>query len=216
MKKKIIICLIILNFIFTIPTYSRNKKLILDDITISIDSGHGGKDIGTSYNNIKEKDLNLSISKYLKEELSNYGANIIMTREGDYDLSYPNANLRKKSDFDNRIKLINESNTKLFISIHQNYYEDSKYNGIQIFYKGNKELADYLQNKLNNKRKAYKISNKLYMYNKLNSDGLLIECGFLSNYEDRKKLTNKEYQKELASLIAKNIVNYYKLNNVNS
>ena len=139
-----------------------------------------------------------------------------MTREGDYDLSYPSASLRKKSDFDNRIKLINESNTKLFISIHQNYYEDSKYNGIQVFYKGNKELADYLQNKLNNKRKAYKISNKLYMYNKLNSDGLLIECGFLSNYKDRKKLRNKAYHKELAILIAKNIVEYYKLNNVNS
>ena len=216
MKKKIIICLIILNFIFTITTYSKDKKLILDDITIAIDSGHGGKDIGTSYNNIKEKDINLSISKYLKEELSKYGANIIMTREGDYDLSYPNASLRKKSDFDNRIKLINESNTKLFISIHQNYYEDSKYNGIQVFYKGNKELADYLQNKLNNKRKSYKISNKLYMYNKLNSDGLLIECGFLSNYKDRKKLRNKAYHKELAILIAKNIVEYYKLNNVNS
>ena len=52
MKKKIIICLIILNFIFTITTYSKDKKLILDDITIAIDSGHGGKDIGTSYNNI--------------------------------------------------------------------------------------------------------------------------------------------------------------------
>lgn len=216
MKKNIIILLIILNICLILPTKALERKMILNNITIIIDPGHGSKDIGTSYQSIYEKDINLDISKKLKKELEDYGATVILTREDDYDLSTPNANRRKKSDFDNRIKLINESNTKLFISIHQNYYEDSKYNGIQVFYKGNKELADYLQNKLNNKRKAYKISNKLYMYNKLNSDGLLIECGFLSNYKDRKKLTNKAYHKELAILIAKNIVEYYKLNNVNS
>ena len=210
MKKIIITILIILNFLIYIPTIAESRKLILSNKTIVIDPGHGGKDVGTSFKDIYEKDINLSISLFLKEELENIGAKVIMTRIGDYDLSTPNATRRKKSDFDNRIKIANESNTDLFISIHQNYYKDSKYKGTQIFYKGNKELADYLQKSINNDRKTKQISNSLYMYNKIKSDILLIECGFLSNSSDRNKLINKTFQKEYSNTIAKNILEYYK------
>ena len=209
MKKTIIITLIILNIIFYIPTIAESRKLILDNITIVIDPGHGGKDVGTSYKDIYEKDINLSISLYLKEELESFGANIIMTRVGDYDLSYPNASFRKKSDFNNRIKIINENNTDLFLSIHQNYYKDSKYDGIQIFYKNNKELGEFIQNKLNNNRKSKEISKDLYMYRYIKTDGLLIECGFLSNQNDRKKLTNIKYQKEFSKNLTKAIIDYF-------
>jgi len=156
MKKIILITLIIINFLLAIPTIANNKKMVLEGMTIAIDPGHGGIDVGTSYKDIYEKDINLKISLYLKEELEKYGANIIMTRIGDYDLSYPNASYRKKSDFNNRIKIINENNTNLFISIHQNYYNDSKYYGTQIFYKGNKELAEYIQKKNKQKKKIKK------------------------------------------------------------
>lgn len=210
MKKIIITTLIILNLLIYIPTIAKSKKLTLNNKTIVIDPGHGGKDVGTSYKDIYEKDINLSISLYLKEELESFGATIILTRIKDYDLSSPNISRRKKSDFDNRIKITNETKTDLFISIHQNYYKDSKYNGTQIFYKGNKELSDYLQNKINPNRKTKKISNALYMYNKIKSDTLLIECGFLSNERDRKNLINIEYQKEYSKKLAKYIVEYYK------
>ena len=133
-----------------------------------------------------------------------------MTREGDYDLSSPNVNRRKKSDFDNRIKISNESNADLFISIHQNYYNDSKYKGTQIFYKGNEELAKYLQKNINPDRNTKQISNKLYMFNKIKTDVLLIECGFLSNYTDRKNLIDKKYQQEYANKLTQYIINYYK------
>ena len=96
-------------------------------------------------------DINLSISKYLKNNLESYGATVYLTREDDYDLSTPNTKRRKRSDFNNRIKLINDYNANLVISIHQNYYKDSKYNGTQIFYKDNKEcfLITYLIKKEN-------------------------------------------------------------------
>lgn len=210
MKKIILITLIILNLIAYIPTIAQTKKLILNDMTIVIDPGHGGKDVGTSYKDIYEKDINLSISLYLKEELDKHGANVILTREGDYDLSTPNTNTRKKSDFNNRIKITNEANADLFISIHQNYYNDSKYKGTQIFYKGNEEIAEYLQENINPDRKTKKISNELYMYNKIKADTLLIECGFISNSNDRKNLINENYQKEYAKTLIKYIVNYYK------
>lgn len=212
MKKIILITLIILNLLIYIPTFAKSKKLILDKKTIIIDPGHGGKDMGTSFNNIYEKDINLNISLKLKEELERYGANILLTRDDDYDLSTPNTNRRKKSDFDNRIKLINESNPDLVISIHQNYYKDSKYSGTQIFYKGSKNLADFLQKNINDKRLTKPISNTLYMYNKIKSDVLLIECGFISNNKDRKNLTNETYQKDHAKLIANLIKDYFKYN----
>ena len=173
---------------------------------------HGSKDIGTSYQSVYEKDINLDISKKLKKELENYGATVILTREDDYDLSTPNANRRKKSDFDNRIKLINDINPKLVISIHQNYYKDSKYKGTQIFYKDNKELAEYLQKNMNKDRQTKKISNTLYMYNKINTEVLLIECGFLSNSTDRKNLTNEKYKIKYTKDLAYNLKEYFKNN----
>ncbi len=212
MKKIIIITLIVLNLILSIHTTAKNKKLILNDIIIIIDVGHGSKDIGTSYKNVYEKDINLNISKKLKIELENFGANVILTRDGDYDLSTPNTNTRKRSDFNNRIKLINEYNPNLVISIHQNYYKDSRYSGTQIFYKGNKELAKYLQKNINKKRLSKPISSSLYMYNKIKADTLLIECGFLSNATDRKNLTNETYQANYSKDLAKYIAEYFKKN----
>lgn len=210
MKKIILITLLILNLLIYIPTIAQSRKLILNNKTIVIDPGHGGKDVGTSFKDIYEKDINLDISLYLKEELEKFGANVIVTRLGDYDLSTPNASRRKKSDFDNRIKIANENNSDLFISIHQNYYKDSKYKGTQIFYKGNENLADYLQKNINKDRKTKKISNSLYMYNKIKSDVLLIECGFLSNSSDRKKFTDISYQKEYSKNLSKYITLYFK------
>ena len=212
MKKNIIILLIILNICLILPTKALERKMILNNITIVIDPGHGSKDIGTSYQSIYEKDINLDISKKLKKELEDYGATVILTREDDYDLSTPNANRRKKSDFDNRIKLINDINPKLVISIHQNYYKDSKYKGTQIFYKDNKKLAEYLQKNINKDRQAKKISNTLYMYNKINTEVLLIECGFLSNPTDRKNLTNEKYKIKYTKDLAYNLKEYFKNN----
>ena len=171
-----------------------------------IDAGHGGKDPGTSYKDIYEKDINLNIAKYLEKELIQRGASVIMTREGDYDLSSPKANRRKKSDFDNRIKIINESNADLYFSIHINYLRDSKYKGIQVFYLHDKDLAVKMQDSLNailgSDREAKKMANEYYMYEKLKLSGVLIECGFLSNPEEREKLITNEYQKTIAKAIA--------------
>ena len=210
MKKIILITLTILNLFAFIPTIAQSKKLNLNDRTIVIDPGHGGKDMGTSYNDINEKEINLKISLKLKEKLESFGANVILTRDGDYDLSTPNTKTRKRSDFNNRIKLINESNADLVISIHQNYYKDSKYNGTQIFYKGNKELAEFLQKNINDKRLSKPISNSLYMYNKIKTNVLLLECGFLSNSTDRKKLTDEKFQDEYTSDLASYLNDYFK------
>lgn len=182
--------------------------------TIVIDPGHGFKDPGTSYSKIYEKDINLNIALFLEKELGALGANVILTRDGDYDLSIPNANQRKRSDFNNRIKLINESNADMYLSIHLNYLSDASYYGPQVFYnKDNKKLAEVMQKIMNEelkgKRDVKKIPSDTYMYSKLNVPGILIECGFLSNGVERNKLITEDYQKKIANSIAKGVLAYF-------
>jgi len=182
---------------------------------IIIDPGHGGKDPGTVSGKIYESNINLEISKFLEIELIKNGATVILTRDGDYDLSSPNAKWRKKSDFDNRIKLINNSEANMYISIHLNYLMDSSYRGPQVFYDNdtNKNIASVIQEELNlnldNDREIKKIPSRTYMYDKLNIPGVLIECGFISNQKEKELLVSSSYQQKLANIITKGIINYY-------
>lgn len=209
--KTLIIFLCLTGFI-SLPIAS--ARVPLKGKTITIDIGHGAEDPGTVYNDVYEKDINLAIGQKLKKELTKKGATVIMTRDGDYDLSKPNASRRKKSDFDNRIKVINASHGDMYISIHLNYLPQKKYYGPQVFYnkvkKENEKMAKTMQEVLNKelktKREVKKIPESTYMYDKINIPGILIECGFLSNASEREKLQTEEYQQKLAEYISKGII----------
>ena len=209
MKRIIFIFLLCLLAFIT----SIKASLPLQGKLIVLDIGHGSKDKGTSYDNIYEKDINLSVGKKLERELVRNGASVIMTRDDDYDLSSPSASRRKKSDFDNRIKLINESNGDMYISLHTNYLYDSSYSGAQVFYYGekNKFIAEKIQINLNNIAypRDVKMMPNIYMYQKLKIPGVLVELGFLSNSYERNMLITEEYQNELANMITKGIIEYY-------
>lgn len=195
-------------------SYSKELNTKLLNKVIIIDPGHGGKDAGTSVGSIYEKDINLSISLLLRDELVKNGATVILTRDGDYDLSSPNVDRRKKSDFDNRIKLINDSNVDMYLSIHINYLDNKKYYGAQVFYtKGNELLANVMQQSFNSYLKSpmdeKEVQDSIYMYKKLTPPGLLLECGFLSNDNEKKLLVTKEYQEKIVNAIVKALLNYY-------
>lgn len=213
--KNFFIFLVLFIFLFAIgKSYSMELNTKLVNKIIVLDAGHGGKDGGTSANGVYEKDINLDIVLLLKNELIKSGATVILTRDGDYDLSSPNTNRRKKSDFDNRIKLINNSKADLYISIHMNYLENPKYYGAQVFYtESNKLLANVIQESLksylNTPMDEKELSNTIYMYKQLEIPGVLIECGFLSNAKERDLLVDKEYQKRIVNAIIKGIVAFY-------
>lgn len=216
MKKIIKITIITLLLISAIFINNEVEALLpLSGKIIIIDPGHGGKDPGTISGDTYESDINLKISKCLEIELAKMGATVILTREGNYDLSTPNAKWRKKSDFDNRIKLINNSKANLYLSIHLNYLTDTKYYGAQVFYNNeeNKKIANIIQEKLNNTlkndREIKKIPTRTYMYSKLSIPGVLIECGFLSNYKEKELLKTPEYQQKIARIITDGIIEYY-------
>lgn len=203
----------ILSLCFLLSLTCVRASLPLTGKIIILDIGHGGDDPGTSYQNILEKDLNLAIGLELEKELSRNGASVILTREGDYDLSSPNAHRRKKSDFDNRIDLINKSKANVYLSIHINYLEDTSYYGGQIFYYGeeNKKLAEFLQSEFNtiSYPRSIKPMPNIYMYRRLKIPGVLVECGFISNKKEREKLITPAYQKEIAKVLTQGLVNYF-------
>ena len=101
---------------------------------------------------------------------------------------------KKISDLKNRVKTSNETENALLISIHQNYFEDGRYSGAQVFYnKAGERLSKELQKEfisaLNTSgiRQA-KVASGIYLMEKVNCPAVLIECGFLSNPEEAEKL----------------------------
>lgn len=205
MKHKIYVLFL---FFFFLITNVNSKSLPLKDKIIVLDPGHGGVDKGASYYNENESDLVLNISTILKEELEKKGAVVYQTRKGNYDLSSPNTKRRKKSDFDNRIKFINEINPTLIISIHLNASNNNNYNGIQIFYKNNNELAQSISNALNLRRKPVK-RNNIYILNNLKYDAFLIEWGFISNYNDLRKIKDKNNIRQTSLKLINGLLKFY-------
>lgn len=183
--------------------------------TIYLDPGHGGRDSGATYKDIYEKDINLIMCKKIEQYLISKGATVYLTRESDIDLSTTSVN-KKRSDLTNRAKLINKSKADIYISIHLNYITNSQWKGLQIFYNNKNEknkiianqLTSYLKETSSNIREPKK-ENIYYMYKQITVPGVLIELGFLSNPNDRYRLTREEYQDKLAISISDAIENYF-------
>jgi len=184
-----------------------------------IDAGHGGIDSGAVYGNLLEKDINLILAKKIESELSMRGAIVYQTRNDDSDLAIT-TNGRKRSDLANRARLINSSESDMYISIHLNYISSSKWKGLQIFYNNKnseneiiaKTMTEFLKENMANVR-DYKYSNDFYMYQLISRPGILIEMGFLSNADDRYRLTRDKYQDELVNNVVNAIERYFILKN---
>lgn len=191
--------------------------------TILIDAGHGGMDGGTSSKNgTVEKDINLSIAKKLKVSLEKAGYKVVMTREEDSGLYSNNVTIRQRyiEDLKKRCDLKKSSNCDILISIHLNYFTQSKYYGAQVWYSNYKEsatLANLIQTNLrveldpSNKRvqKPAKNAYKLLREHDV-MPSVIVECGFLSNDEEEKKLKNDEYQRKIANSLSKSVGDFFK------
>lgn len=195
------------------------KTLPLQDTIIMIDPGHGGRDSGTYYNDILEKDINLEISKKLEKELTQNGAIVYMTRTRDIDLSSIYDSLKKRGDLYRRLLKIKEVNSSLYLSIHINWYQDTSLKGAEVLYnpinKENKIIAKRIMKEFKTKTKTTRTIKEtdLYMYKNTTVPGVLIECGYLSNPAERNLLIDDNYQKNIAKIITKGIINYYKSRN---
>lgn len=190
--------------------------------TIVLDAGHGGEDGGAVGVNEKlEKDINLAIALELEKYLKQNNFEVIMIRSGDYsvgDQTLPTISERKKSDTKNRLRTVEEAGECIFISIHQNHFSESKYDGAQVFYSGNREesavLAEAIRQNIvsslqpENHRENKQAEKSIYLLYHCQVPAVLVECGFLSNPSEAEKLGQEIYQKDMAAAIYNGLIDY--------
>lgn len=187
------------------------KNLEKEEVLLVIDPGHGGEDPGkVGVNNALEKDINLQIAQKLKDLLEEKGIQIVMTREDDFVPESKNEDLQK------RVELINELSPDIVLCVHQNSFTDQTVAGPQVFYHGDseisKKIAQTLQEELwlvdEEHQRQIKGNENYYMLSQTQVPTIIVECGFLSNEEDAKKLTTEEYQEQIAQAICTGITKW--------
>ena len=188
-------------------------------ITVIIDAGHGGVDGGaTSCTGKLESAFNLEIALRLNDLMHLLGIHTEMIRTTDVSVYTQGETIaaQKVSDLKERVRMVNESENALLLSIHQNTFPDSRYGGAQVFYGPEGEsaqLAEALQNAFRStvnpgSSRRSKKADGVYLIEHIDTTGVLIECGFLSNAEEEAKLRSADYQKKLCCVIAATISNH--------
>jgi len=175
---------------------------------VFIDAGHGGSDPGALGFGYRESDLNLQVAKKVEDKLKSRGIDVKMSRTSDIYHS-----------LSERAEMANDYGADAFVSIHQHSATSKSANGIETYYNRNKEedkpLSNDIQNQLISKTNASNRGVKnagfavLVQSNMISS---LVECGFISNESEVKKISNPSYQDKLAEGIADGIEKYLKSN----
>lgn len=216
----IIIIAVIIAF-FGIKKYESRQTFADNNLKIVLDAGHGEPDGGAvGVSGTLEKDINLAIVQKLQEILEGKGIEVILTREGDSGLQEESADTIRKmkiSDMNKRLNIIKNSEADLFISIHMNSFSDSTVHGLHIFYDKShpdiEETAEKIQNNIGEVTGADTHTVKtadesLFLMKNPPIPAILVECGFLSNPDEEKKLNDEEYQAKIAWAIASALENY--------
>lgn len=187
-----------------------------DRPVLVIDAGHGGIDGGTtSCTGVLESTLNLEIARRMDPLFRLLGYETIMTRTGPDSIATEGETIRqqKRSDLNNRVKIVEDSQNPVLISLHQNFYPSGQYAGPQVFYnRGGKELAAKVQEKLNqisiSKGRSEKAAEGIYLMEHISAPGILVECGFVSNPKEEALLRDPDYQKKLCGVIVCGVAEY--------
>ena len=186
--------------------------------TVIIDPGHGGEDPGAvGVGGVLEKDINLALSKKIKKLLEFERINVIMTREDDVLLySEDMQGSKKAQDLRNRLDYQDRYPDAIFVSIHMNKFSLEYCRGLQVYYSENnsdssliaesirRNIVDTLQP--DNKRECKAADTSIFILKNIKIPAVLIECGFISNYEEAALLTSDKYQNALSALIAAAII----------
>ena len=215
--KRIAVIYIILIVIGVIYSWhlsnTSTASMPVDSKNIIIDAGHGGYDPGkVASDGTEEKDINLAIAELLAGYMRQGGANVTLTRLEDEALSKD-----KRNDLKERVEFAKSEDTDIFISIHQNSFPNEDVHGAQVFYKkdseAGKSLAVAIQKRLaevadvGNTRMA-KADGSYYILKNSSVPSVIVECGFLSNDEERAKLLDEEYRKHIAWAIYMGVMDY--------
>lgn len=213
--------LVVILFIGIAGAGSRTVTVITENAPVQrafrivIDAGHGGVDGGaTSCTGMLESGINLQIALKLNDLLHLLGHETVMIRTTDTSVHTSEGSIAhmKVSDLKERVRIVEETENAILVSIHQNIFPDSRYFGAQVFY-GNgdsKSLAQRLQTGFAStinpgSRRKSKPAEGVYLMERVSCVAVLVECGFLSNPEEESKLRSDDYQNRIACIIASNL-----------
>ncbi len=228
-KKRTILVLAVLSLVvlicFRVATARFQERYVtaiawsLAGKVIVVDPGHGGEDPGAlGSTGVHEKDIVLEVAKKLADILRQAGAEALLTRESDRDLSDPGVlSLHdvKRQDLSRRVDLANQSNADLFVSIHVNSFPDRRESGPQTFSQPgsleSKKLAEAIQHELNRflenpGREAKQVD--YYANRATKMPSIIIEIGFISNPGEEKLMLDPVYQNRIAWSIYAGIARY--------
>ena len=184
----------------------KNRKCIV------IDAGHGGVDGGAiSCTGVLESQINLEIALKLDDLCHLLGLNTKMIRTTDCSI-YTQGNsiaAKKVSDLKERVRITNDIENGILVSIHQNKYAESRYSGAQVFYAptdGSSNLAKsiqdaYMESLNSGSNRKIKKADGVYLMQHITCPGVLVECGFLSNPEEETLLRSAAYQQKICCVI---------------
>ncbi len=192
-------------------------------ITVVLDAGHGGVDPGSvgRTTKITEATLNLSIVQKLESLLISSGIDVVKTRKDENGLYGVYSKDYKIRDMKARKEIISSANACMLVSVHMNSFVHSRFRGAQVFYDDTNENSSILALSIQNcftkdlpeSNKGIAIGDYYILKCEPKIPSVLCECGYLSNPEDEKLLTNDDYQEKVAYSIYKGIVGYLNVNN---
>ena len=193
----------------------------LRGLTIAVDAGHGGYDGGAvgRVSGVPEKGLNLDVAQRVEKMLYELGADVVMTRTGDYALCDEDPPIRKKlQDMQRRAEIIDLNDADAVISIHMNEYAGRSESGPQVFYRegcpAGRLLAGAIQSAmiegLKPKKERPALGGDYYILT-LGVPSALVECGFLSNKEEEAKLMQEDYRQQVAQSIVKGMLDWHRV-----
>lgn len=179
---------------------------------IILDPGHGGNDPGAiGPSGLKEKDVTLDIVLYMKGLLESAGYQVVLTRDGDYNVSQNPQNSR--DELNARVVIINNHNSAVLVSIHCNSAYSPIPGGIEVFYyrDEDKAFAEMVCNSLVEITGRYNRGAKraeFFLLKNTNIPAILVEALFISNPIEEKLLMDPLYRRKIAGGIVTGILRY--------
>lgn len=171
---------------------------------VVLDPGHGGRDPGSRWYGMAEKELTLDLCQRIAKILKSKGVEIVLTRTEDVYVS-----------LEDRANAANRTPGSLFVSVHFNAHTDRSIKGMESFYwpgsKNGRRLASYIQSELGgriaSRNRGFKPS-RLKVLEKTEGTATLVECGFISNRWEAQRCGAAWFRQILAEEIAQGILRY--------
>ncbi len=208
------LCLLARRGIACLPAAPADAEVETERPVVILDAGHGGEDGGAvGANGLCEKEVNLRLAEFLRDQLTLCGIEVVMTRTDDrllYDPTVDYHGRKKMLDLRARLDIMRETPNAVFISLHQNAFPQTQYRGLQVWCSPNTEASARLGELIrtqalaldpDNGRKCKTADSAIYLLHRAECPAVLVECGFLSNPDDCARLGDEAYLGQLATAL---------------